>query len=166
MTWLLLVLLKYTRYTSHIFGFVHINIVIISTWNYALFSQKERIDTEQLHHIHFAWCRYWYLWIIHEMDHLYVTVRLLVHNDDRTWGLHTNYTFCILSVLLYDVCTICTIIASYEICTTILLIAQDFVFQTSIVSVWISFLRISVDIAFWVSLQLMALQLNCGCSFS
>ena len=72
--------------------------------------------------------------------------------------------FCMLLVLLHDVCTICTI-ASYEI-GTILLIAQDFVFQTSIFSVWISFLRISVDIAFWVSLQLMALQLNRGCSFS
>ena len=39
-------------------------------------------------------------------------------------------------------------------------------FLTSFVHVWISFLRISVDIAFWVFLQLMALQLNRGCSFS
>ena len=57
-------------------------------------------------------------------------------------------------------------IASYEIGTMILLIAQDFDFQTSIVSVWILYLRISVDIAFRVSLQLMALQLHRGCSFS
>ena len=73
--------------------------------------------------------------------------------------------FCMLSLLLHDVCTICTI-ASYEISTMKLLLAQDFVFQTSIVLAWIVFFCISVDIAFWVSLQLMAFQLNHGCSFS
>ena len=53
-----------------------------------------------------------------------------------------------LLVLLHDVCTICTI-ASYEIGTMILLIAQlRLCSQTSIASVCISFFRISVDIAF------------------
>ena len=87
-----------------------------------------------------------------------------------------------LMVLLHDICTLCTI-SSYE---TFVLFAQLHVtrhlyhlyncklrdwynditycsrlcFQKSIVSVWISFLRISVDIAFWVSQQLMAFQLN------
>ena len=45
---------------------------------------------------------------------------------------HVNYIpiihFGMLLVLFHDVCTICTI-ASYEIGTMILLIAQDFVFR-------------------------------------
>ena len=55
----------------------------------------------------------------------------LAHINDYTVG-HVDYIpiicFCMLLVLLHDVCTICTI-ARYKIGTMILLIAQDFVFR-------------------------------------
>ena len=65
---------------------------------------------------------------------------------------------CMLQVLVHDDCTICTI-ASYVIGTIIflivtvnmeyhiiVLIARDFVFQTSIISVWILFLLVSAEL--------------------
>ena len=83
---------------------------------------------------------------------------------------HVDYItilrFCMLSVLLHVVCTINTI--NCKLCDWFndITYCPKFCFQTLIVSLWISFLCISVDIAFWVSVQLMLLQLNRGCSFS
>ena len=78
----------------------------------------------------------------------------------------TIIRFCMLSVLLHDVCTICTI--NCKLCDWYndITYRSRLCFQTSIVLLWISFFHISVNIAFWVSLQLIALQLNHGCCFS
>ena len=98
----------------------------------------------------------------------------LVHRKDhRTWGLYTNYTICMSPILLHDVWTICTI-SSYELGTILCLIV--------IVNMKLYFLKILVGyFVCWhhyflfvsshfcrhcilVSLQLMMLQLNRGCS--
>ena len=34
----IIILMKYTRYMSHLIGLVHINIVVISTWNYTRYT--------------------------------------------------------------------------------------------------------------------------------
>ena len=82
-----------------------------------------------------------------------------------TWGLYTKCTICMLQVLVLNDCTICTI-ARHGIGTIIFLImtvnveyhiivriARDFLFHTSIVSVWILFLLVSAElIAVWVSI--------------
>ena len=65
----------------------------------------------------------------YEIQQIHVTFYLVSkYKCIRTCGLHNNHTFCMLLVLLRDVCTICTI-AIYEVSTMILLIAQDFVFR-------------------------------------
>ena len=69
--------MKYTRYTSHIIGLVHINIVDISTLIYAVCSQSVMIDTRQLYRRHFAWCRYCYC----------------------TWWLNIKWTICMLQLI-------------------------------------------------------------------
>ena len=103
----------------------------------------------------------------------------LVHiNEIRSCGSHTNYTFLQVIYWCYYMAFVpfaklqvtrclyhlhnCKLRGSYNDITY----RSRLCLQTSIVSVSISFLHISVDIAFWVSLQLIALQLNRGCSFS
>ena len=107
---LLVILMKYNRYTSHFIGLVHIN-------------------------------------------------------DYRTCGLHTKlydlHVTCVITRRLYHLHN-CKLRDWYNDITY----RSRLCFQTSIVSVWISFLHVSVDIVFLVSLQLMVLQLNFGCSFS
>ena len=58
------------------------------------------------------------------------------------------------------------LIASYEIGTRKLLITQDFVFRYRLYRYGFRFLAFLLTLQFWVSMQLMALQLNRGCSFS
>ena len=58
------------------------------------------------------------------------------------------------------------LIASYEIGTMILPIAQDFVFRHRLFDYGFCFFAFLLTLHFCVSLQLMALQLNHGCSFS
>ena len=106
----------------------------------------------------------------------------LVHEDYRTWGLYTKFTICMLQVLVHCdgiICTICmfqvlvhdgciictncmlwavtiifrilTVLMEYHI---IVLITRNFVFQRSIVSVWILFLMVSAELfAVWVSIH-------------
>ena len=83
------------------------------TWNYAVCTQYVRIDTWQLYRIHFAWCRYCYMEITHQMDELYVTV--------STWWSYSKCTVCMLQVWVHDTCVICTI-ACYGNGTIIFLI--------------------------------------------
>ena len=58
------------------------------------------------------------------------------------------------------------LIASYEIGTMILLIAQHFLFRHRLFRYWFRFFAFLLTLQFCVSLQLMALQLNRGCTFS
>ena len=59
------------------------------------------------------------------------------------------------------------LIASYEIGTMTLLIAEDFIFRHRLFRYGFSFFTFLLTLLFWgVSLQLMALQVNRGCSFS
>ena len=58
------------------------------------------------------------------------------------------------------------LITSNEIGTMILLIAQDFVFRHQLFRYRFHFFAFLLTFKFCVSLQLMALQLNRGCSHS
>ena len=82
------------------------------------------------------------------------------------WWLYTKWTICMLQVWVHCDGIMCTI-ACYGMCTIIflivtvnmayhiiVLISLNFVFQRSIISVWISFLLISVELfAVWVSIH-------------
>ena len=92
----------------------------------------------------------------------------LVHtNDIRTWWITQQlYAFvhsrcCYMMFIPFS-----HLIASYEIGTMILLIAQDFVFRHRLFRYGFRFFTFLLTLQFCVSLQLMGLQLNRGCSFS
>ena len=61
----------------------------------------------------------------------------------------TIIRFCMLSVLLHDVCTICTMNCSYEIGTMILLITQDFVFRHRLFRYGFCFFAFLLTLHFW-----------------
>ena len=99
------------------------------------------ISTCRFYHVHFAYHRCWYM---------------IIEPD----------AYSMLQVLAHDDCTICTV-ACYGIGTIIflivtvnmeyhiiVLIARDFVFQTSVVAAWIWFLLVSAELfAVWVSIR-------------
>ena len=78
-------------------------------------------------------------WLVHDYctRKTWLQVMGLVHrNDYRTWGLYTNYTICMLSMLLHEVCTICRI-SSCELDTKLCLIVP--------VNMKLYFIKILVD---------------------
>ena len=118
---LLFILMKYTRYTSHIIGLVHLNIVVISKLNLCRMLavckwQLYRIDT-----LHDAGVVTWWL-NTKSIGDLHVTV--------NTWWSLAKCTICMLQVWVHDACIICTIA-----CNGI---------STIIIMMWYAFLHIAV----------------------
>ena len=132
----------------------------------------------------FACYSYWYLKLVFDaysmLVHDYYTRKIwsqviwLVHrNDHRTMGLYTKYTICMLPMFLHDVCTICTI-SSYEL-GTVLCLSLTVNMKLYFIKILVGYLFfwyhwfVFVSSHFWgrcLSLQLVMLQLNRGCSLS
>ena len=127
----------YTRYTLHIIELIHINIVVISTWIYAVCSQSVMIDTWQLYRKHFAWCRYYYMMVKYQMDDLHVTV--------NTWWSLAKCTICMFQVWVHEACIICTVA----------LVSAEFF------AVWVS-IHVHISLEF-VGLTILPSFANCSC---